>query len=146
MTVPVWRWLTREGLLVKAEFAVPWGICDLVGLSFKKEQVAKRLSLRQHLAIGPIQRIEILSHIPDKESGESITSERLQNLTGGPGFGSTFGRFLLYFTVNTPNRLWLLPLAGSAEDRKAVRIDNSEFNEVVPRFSPDLRRHRRGLQ
>jgi hypothetical protein len=35
-------------------------------------------------------------------------------------------------------------LAGNAEDRKAVRIDNSEFNEVVP--SPDLRRHRRGLQ
>lgn len=56
------------------------------------------------------------------------------------------GRFLLYFTVKTPNRLWLLPLAGSAEDRKAVRIDNSEFNEVVPRFSPDLHRHRRGLQ
>ena len=56
------------------------------------------------------------------------------------------GRFLLYFTVKTANRLSLLPLARSAEDRKAVRIDNSEFNELVPRFSPDFHRHRRGLQ
>jgi eukaryotic-like serine/threonine-protein kinase len=50
------------------------------------------------------------------------------------------GRFLLYFTINPlPNRLWLLPLAGSATDRKAVRVDNSEFNETIGRISPDGR-------
>jgi Tol biopolymer transport system component len=49
------------------------------------------------------------------------------------------GRFLLYFTINTPNRLWLLPLAGSAADRKAVRVDNSELNETIGRISPDGR-------
>jgi eukaryotic-like serine/threonine-protein kinase len=51
------------------------------------------------------------------------------------------GRFLLYFTINQPSRLWSLPLAGSAADRKAVRINNSElnFNEVTGRISPDGR-------
>jgi len=49
------------------------------------------------------------------------------------------GRFLLYFTINPINRLWLLPLAGSAADRKAVRVDNSEFNETIGRISPDGR-------
>jgi Tol biopolymer transport system component len=49
------------------------------------------------------------------------------------------GRFLLYFTINLPNRLWLLPLAGSAGDRKAVRVDDSKFNETIPSISPDGR-------
>lgn len=80
MTLPVRRWLSREGLLIKSEFVLPWGICDLVGLSFNKHQVKKRLSYRQRLPIGPLQRVELLRHIPDRESGRSITLEGLQKL------------------------------------------------------------------
>lgn len=80
MTLPVRRWLSREGLLIKSEFVLPWGICDLVGLSFNKHQVKKRLSYRQRLPIGPLQRVELLRHIPDQESGCSITLGELQKL------------------------------------------------------------------
>jgi len=49
------------------------------------------------------------------------------------------GRFLLYFNPVPPIRQWLLPLGGSAADRKPVRLDNSEFDEAAGRISPDGR-------
>lgn len=89
MTIPVRRWLRRQRLLIKAEFALPWGICDLVALSFNQRQVAKRLSYRQYHPVGPMPRVELLRHIPDKESGEAITFERLQNSARATMFGSS---------------------------------------------------------
>jgi len=73
-------------------------------------------------------------------AGEDEILFKSVDTKAGTGW-SPDGRFLLYFTINTPSRLWLLPLAGSAADRKAVRIDNSElnFNEVTGRISPDGR-------
>ena len=47
MVKPAERWLRSEGLLVKREFPLPWGICDLVGCSFNKKNVKKRLA--EHL-------------------------------------------------------------------------------------------------
>jgi eukaryotic-like serine/threonine-protein kinase len=48
------------------------------------------------------------------------------------------GRFLLYYNVNAPQHLWLLPVGGGT-DRKPILVDHSQFNEVLGRFSPDGR-------
>lgn len=55
-----------------------------------------------------------------------------------PSSWSPDGRFLLYYSPIPPVHIWLLPLGGAA-DRKPVRLDNSEFNEVYGRVSPDGR-------
>jgi len=49
------------------------------------------------------------------------------------------GRFLLYFNPIPPVRQWLLPLSGTAADRKPIRLDNSQFDEAAGRISPDGR-------
>jgi len=53
------------------------------------------------------------------------------------------GRFLFYVQQNTPktgNDIWVLPLRESAAgERKAVLLLATEFNEAVPRLSPDGR-------
>jgi len=94
MTQPVRKWLQRQQLIVKAEFELPWGICDLVGLSFNELQVAKRLSFRQHRPIGPLQRVDLLSHIPDRESGSAITFSRLQKSAGAASLAQDLERDL----------------------------------------------------
>jgi hypothetical protein len=70
-------WLLESGLKVKREFRTPWGICDLVGLSFYAQHVKQRLNLGQRGSIGPAKRIALLNHIPDSDSGKSITEARL---------------------------------------------------------------------
>ena len=56
----------------------------------------------------------------------------------GPTNWSPDGRFLLFSTLDTPSRLWLLPI-GQAQGAKPVPVENSEFNEIAGRFSPDGR-------
>lgn len=56
-----------------------------------------------------------------------------------PTSDSHDGRFLLYYTINTPKTgsdLWVLPLEG---DRKPVRLLSTDFNETQGSFSPDGR-------
>src|ERR1700729_2959783 len=100
MTIPVRRWLCRQRLLVKAEFALPWGICDLVALSFNRSQVAKRLAYRQYHPVGPMPRVALLRHIPDKESGEAITFDRLQNSASAMMFGPSLEHELRSLIAN----------------------------------------------
>src|ERR1700730_4668193 len=71
-------WLQNQGLAVKREFLVPWGICDLVGVKLNSKQVRKRLSYGQNRPVGPPLRLHILSEIPDIDSGLSITQNELQ--------------------------------------------------------------------
>jgi hypothetical protein len=78
MSGPVRRWLNKEGLAVKDEYVLPWGICDFVGLSFDQERVNKRLALRQFRPIGPPHRVNLLFEIPDAETGKRIGFRRLQ--------------------------------------------------------------------
>ncbi|HET9183803.1 MAG TPA: hypothetical protein VFP59_16855 [Candidatus Angelobacter sp.] len=78
MSGPVRRWLKKEGLEVKDEYVLPWGICDFVGLSFDQERVDKRLALHQFRPIGPPHRIDLLFKIPDVETGESISIRQLR--------------------------------------------------------------------
>jgi Tol biopolymer transport system component len=55
-----------------------------------------------------------------------------------PTSWSADGRVMLYFNPVPPARMWYLPL-GQGEDRKSTLIERSEFNEAVPRLSPDGR-------
>ena len=70
-------WLKRQGLMVKEEFYTPWGVCDFVGVEFNAKQVHKRLHLGQKHAIGPLIRLDILSAVPDADTGRSTTLEEL---------------------------------------------------------------------
>ena len=77
------QWLRRQGLMVKREFALPWGICDLVGCSLHARKVGQRLRLGQRKPIGPQSRVFLLSQIPDETEGRSITARRLVRQLGG---------------------------------------------------------------
>jgi hypothetical protein len=77
MVSSVLRWLKTAGLAVKREFVTPWGICDLVGLSFDHKQVEHRLGLKQHRTISSITRAEVLLRVPDIDTARSTTLDRL---------------------------------------------------------------------
>jgi hypothetical protein len=77
MAPVVVRWLTNQGMTVKREFEVPWGICDFVGVLFNTHQVKARLEYGQTKPIGSAVRVSILAKIPDITSGLSISLEEL---------------------------------------------------------------------
>ncbi len=58
-------WLREQGLLVKEEFALPWGICDFVGAALDSEKVRTRLALKQRDTVGRLLRVGILLSLPD---------------------------------------------------------------------------------
>jgi hypothetical protein len=66
-----------RGLTVKAEFLLPWGVCDLVGVKLNAAKTELRLSYGQTQSIGSITRLLILASIPESDSGESISFQRL---------------------------------------------------------------------
>lgn len=72
MAPPLVRWMRREDLLTKPEFATPFGICDLVGVRLRQDRVVQRLRLRQTRPIASITRASILQVIPDVDSGRRI--------------------------------------------------------------------------
>lgn len=78
MTRHVERWLKSRGFTTKKEFYLPWGYCDLVGCSFRKENVKERIALHQIKPIGPPLRIMILNDIPDVSEKSSISLQELQ--------------------------------------------------------------------
>lgn len=66
MLRPVSLWMESQRLAVKTEFLTPWGKCDVVGLRFRKQGVAKRLRLQQRDAITSMARATILHCIPER--------------------------------------------------------------------------------
>lgn len=66
MTAPAQVWLEKQGLMVRQERPFSWGICDLVGLSFSKENVERRIRDRQMSAIGPKRRIRVLLAVTEE--------------------------------------------------------------------------------
>ena len=74
-------WLRGQGLLVREEFNLPWGICDFVGAALDSERVQKRLALKQRDTVGPLSRVGILLSLPDVESETGV------------GFGELEARF-----------------------------------------------------
>lgn len=77
MTKPVIQWMKSLGLIVKSEFITPWGMCDLVGLSFRNRSVNHRLRLRQTQSISSLTRAALLLRIPEAEKGKSVTQRTL---------------------------------------------------------------------
>ena len=77
MVAPVERWVRSKGMVAKREFALPWGICDLVACSLNKSRARRRLSLGQKEPIRTHARALVLSAIPDAEEGGSVSSQKL---------------------------------------------------------------------
>ena len=80
MVEPAEAWLKSKGLMVKREFPTPWGICDLVGCSFNKHNVKKRLRLGQKKPVGSHLRVMLLSDIPEENEGPPIAPSRLAQM------------------------------------------------------------------
>jgi len=78
LTKPAEDWLKGQGLETKREFPTPWGVCDLAGCSFNRDNVRLRLSRGQNKPVGTQLRVMILSMIPDIEKGRGITKQFLQ--------------------------------------------------------------------
>lgn len=49
------------------------------------------------------------------------------------------GRFLIYQKPEPPSEVSILPLAGTAADRKPILLEHSQFNESYGKVSPDGR-------
>lgn len=77
MSPVVTAWMRSTGLVVKPEFQLPWGICDLVGATLCSERVEHRLKFRQRKPIGSITAAMLLLQIPDVESRRSIGFSQL---------------------------------------------------------------------
>jgi eukaryotic-like serine/threonine-protein kinase len=56
-----------------------------------------------------------------------------------PTSWSRDGRFLLYWSLGPPTRVWALPLDGGVADGQPIPVASSQFNETTGRFSPDGR-------
>ncbi len=77
MAVPVAAWMKRSGMAIKSEFVTPWGICDLVGLTFNSDKVAHRLQQKQTRVVSSITSAMLLLQIPDFQTRKSATIDRL---------------------------------------------------------------------
>lgn len=108
MTQPVTEWLRNQGLMVKREFTIPWGICDLVAVRLDEKRVKQRLSYGQKRPIGPPIRLHVLSKIPDSCSGSSISLTKLQSVLSGYVQPDMLSRVLASLTrdrfVTSPRR------------------------------------------
>ncbi len=83
MAAPASAWLAGQKLMVKREFATPWGICDLVGCSLNELKVRERLLLGQRKALRSQLRVHVLSLIPDRSEGRSVSLDDLHRCFGG---------------------------------------------------------------
>jgi hypothetical protein len=83
MTKPVLAWMRDQGLHVRTECATPWGICDLVGVSFRVRNVKRRLALKQRGTIGSEFDVAVLATLPDSETSDGINISEIQEILGG---------------------------------------------------------------
>jgi hypothetical protein len=77
MVEPAINWLHSEKLAVKKEFAMPFGICDLVGVSLSEKNIRMRIDNGQFQTIGSLLRVELLNEIPDIGTSKGITRDTL---------------------------------------------------------------------
>lgn len=79
MATATTNWMSAGGLLVKAEFVTPWGICDLAGVSFNRNRLARRVRQRQVKALTSVARTSLLLRIPDVGTRRSICLKDIAN-------------------------------------------------------------------
>lgn len=77
MTPSMARWMISKGLQIKSEFLTPWGICDLVGLTFNLRNTKRRLKLKQREPIVSVVGAMLLQNLPEADSGHTATVEDL---------------------------------------------------------------------
>src|SRR5579862_6131153 len=82
MTEPARQWLASQGLTVRAESPVPWGLCDRIGCEPNKIHVARRLHQRQFQIVGSHMRVLLLSMIPDDAAARGITLRQIRKRIG----------------------------------------------------------------
>lgn len=82
MLHPVLAWMRDQRLHVRTECATPWGICDVIGASFRARNVKRRLTLRQRSTIGSQADVAVLATLPDAETGEGFTVAEIRSLLG----------------------------------------------------------------
>lgn len=83
MTDSVRAWMEGQGLSVRTECASQSGICDLVGVSFRKRNVRRRLALRQRSVIGSETDVSVLASLPDAKHSDGITPGEAAETLGG---------------------------------------------------------------
>lgn len=77
MVNPVIQWMESRRLIIKSEFITPWGMCDLVGLEFRKRHVAERLRLRQSQPVSSLTSASLLLSIPEHRT---MTFQKLSRM------------------------------------------------------------------
>ena len=78
MAEPVRKWLEGQQLIARQEFQLPWGICDLIGISLCPKNVKVRLEQGQKSQVGSLFRAELLLQIPDVNARKGITLKNLE--------------------------------------------------------------------
>ena len=81
---PVVRgWLESRGLHVKEEFPSHKGICDLMGCEIRAEAAKTRLSQGQREPIGPLRRVHLWQHIPNRSAHRTASLHELIGIFRG---------------------------------------------------------------
>jgi len=96
MRKPVKSWLENRQDLIKEEFRVPWGYCDVVGCSLNKKGISKRIKLNQRKPIGPQSRVHLLWQIPREKADNSVKVEDLVSIYDGFRGGEKINEDLQY--------------------------------------------------
>jgi hypothetical protein len=77
MAASVVRWLQSDGLAVRHEFSLPWGVCDILAARLRSSRVRRRLKLGQRAPVGPPLRVQLLTQIPDEAEKRCVRLETL---------------------------------------------------------------------
>jgi hypothetical protein len=80
MTGPVLNWLRDQNLFIKTEFPTSWGICDIIAVDFNEKHLKIRHQLGQVKSINSVNQFSLIQHIPDIETGKSVTINKLKKL------------------------------------------------------------------
>ncbi len=137
MSPLVSAWLAGRTVMVRREFATPWGTCDLVGVSFDRERVLHRERLGQFNPISSVTEATILLAVPEQDSAQHTTLRKLERAFGDAIPQSSIvssvdklvrDKFLVRFRGDRLQKVngWM-PLQNSlvAVERKLRRIDEA---------------------
>ena len=97
MVAPAVDWLAARdwNIHVRHEFAMPWGICDLVGVSLNENKVRKRLANGQRQPLGPLARVAVYISLSDWRSTPlTVLCERFGSVLGETEFRQSIERLV----------------------------------------------------
>jgi hypothetical protein len=138
MAIPVLEWLRRNELTVKQEFTLPWGICDVIGISLDRKRTELRLAHGQSQPIGTPRRLFLLSKIPDTHMGRSITRKRLrkelQEIMSANVFDRELDRLIRSRFVHCPKRGYLQSRNGWAPLHKRIVTVELKLSRISQAF------------